>query len=322
MVVLLASSCTPGSDNPPSSSGQKGASTPTTAPPQRSSIAGAVAHGPFIGIDELAAAAWDGTRVWLTDSEGRLLAVDGQSGDVALDRRLDSPVSDTAGLTVAPGNEELWGFTTRGKAVEVLRIHARSGEATSKEVDRGRPLGQSVLRDNSLVVADYHRRIVVVDPGQGTTRTLVELNVIPNFVQPAPAQSFWVVDDPRHRLLRVDSAGKTLVDSQRERTVSALAVDGAGNAWLAEHSAVVAIAPSGEIIRELSGFANATTVYFCGGSVVISDIETGELTWFDFAKDPRRLSTGVPGRAVACTTDGVWFLSNDGYLARLGEPRQ
>lgn len=116
---------------------------------------------------------------------------------------------------------------------------------------------------------------------------MADPGVIPSLVHFGPEDSYWVVDDNRERLLRVDASGKHLVDShRRERKpattiVGALVADETGNAWLAERTAVVAMNPAGETILEVVGFTNATVLLTCDGAVVASDVETGELAWLD-----------------------------------------
>jgi sugar lactone lactonase YvrE len=309
-LVLALSTCS----SAPSSSVKEGKERPT--------IAGRKAYGPFVGLERLGATAWDGQRVWLTEEGGRLLAVDGGSGEVVIDRQLDSLISDSGNMVHA--DEELWatGRDKKNLDVQVLRINTGTGGVNAKTPDRGRPLGQALRRGETLIVADYDRRIVSVDPQTGATRVLVELDIAPNFLQFAPGDTYWVVDDDRARLLRFDPNGKRMVESPRTRYVAGLVADETGNAWLAEQTAVAAVNPAGETIRELSGLKNATTVLACDGAVIASDVETGQLAWLDGAGRDQRVETGTSGRAIACAPSGVWFVSADGYLTRVTTPNR
>lgn len=284
-------------------------------------IAGATANGPILRLEALSAAAWDGRLLWLADVEGRLLAVDGKTKKIVSDRRLDSVIADTSNLISAPPGE-LWGFAKNNEnnAVEVLRVDVNSGQVASA-VTRGRPLGQSFLQDRSLYVADYELGVVVVDPITGTSSVTAVPGVAPNLLQPSSNKTFWVVDDSRQLLLRVDETGHRLVALRRERFVKSIAADTDGNLWLAEGAAVVVVAPNGSVISEIGGFSNAASVLQCGTSIVVSDVDSGDIVWFDGIEKRRPIATNVAGRAVTCADEGVWFLSADGYLARIFRQR-
>lgn len=295
---------------------------------ERPTIAGQKAYGPFVGLAKLGATAADGGQVWLTDiDDDRLMAVDGDSGEVLSDRQLDSSISDSGSMAVA--NEELWATArdTADRHPQVLRIPTGTGTVSATDIlNAGRPFGQALRRGEVLVVADYDRRIVAIDPQNGASRVLVNLNVIPDLLQFGPDDTYWVVDSKRARVLRVDAQGTVLADSNRPprkpgtTIVAGIVTDKAGNAWLAERSAVAALNPAGETILEVAGFTNVTTVLACEGAVVASDVETGELVWLDTAGREQRVQTGMSGRAIACAPNGVWFVTADGYLGRVATP--
>lgn len=295
---------------PPSSPGHE-------EPP---TIGGQKRYGPFIQLAFLGASAWDGRRVWLTDSEhGRLLAIDGDSGKVVVDSQVDW-FSDAGSMAVADG--ELWTIAQDpdGGNVRILRIDTDTGYVEGRTIDGGRPLGQALRQDKTLLAADYERAIASIDPSTGGRQVKVQLDLIPNLFQLGPTETYWVVDDNRARVLRVDGQGKHLVDSTRGRYVAGIVTDGAGNAWLAERSAVAALNPAGETIREVEGFKNVVAVLSCEGAVVVSDIESGQLAWFDASGRDQRVETGTSGRAIACAPNGVWFVTADGYLTRVTTP--
>ncbi|MCA1832891.1 MAG: hypothetical protein LC750_09250 [Actinobacteria bacterium] len=223
---------------------------------------------------------------------------------------------------MAVADRELWAIAqdADGANVRVLRINSADGHIKSSRIDGGRPLGQALRKDNSLLVADYERAIVSIDHDTGTRHVKVPLDVIPNLLQAAPNDTYWVVDDNRTRVVRVDAGGKRLVDSTQSRYVAGIVTDAAGNAWLAQRSAVAVLNLAGATIREFDGFKNVVAVLWCEGAAVASDIETGELAWLDGSGRDQRVQTGTSGRAIACAPDGIWFVSADGYLSRITKP--
>lgn len=267
----------------------------------------------------MAGAAWDGERVWLVDVEGRLIAVDGATGVVALDRRLEIGPVEPAGLT--PIGQQLVGFGfDASRAVRIVRVDTASMEITDALVDAGVPVGQATVIEDSLIVADFRRGVVSVDVSSATTKVLVNPGLAANLVQGALDGTFWVVDDRRRQLVRVNGEGRRLVDERRPDDIGGLAADNAGNAWLAERTRVTVIGPMGGVAQEFEGFTNAGRISACSGSIVVSDIDTGEIAWLSASAAPRRVRTGTPGAVVACTSDGVWYLTIDGDLFRLREP--
>lgn len=71
--------------------------------------------------------------------------------------------------------------------------------------------------------------------------------------------------------------------------------------------------------REFGGFRNAADVRRCGDDMVVSDVE-GELFWLNDSPVTAKVDTGAPGRAIACSDEGVWFLDARGYLANVAKP--
>lgn len=283
-------------------------------------IAGEPAKGPYMRLDVLSAAVAAGDRLWLADVQGRLVSVAATTEAIVTDRMLSVAVADTPGLVLDGGTLIAFG-RDEARNVRVLRIDTRTGKEQGATITAGRPLGQAFLRDGVLVVADYDRGLVKVDPATGRSEPLVNLGLVPDLAQPGPAGATWVVDDARQRVVLFDATGTRQADVSRPGSIRALAADGPGNAWIAEGGSVVAFGPDGTTLRQVDGFANAAFVRSCGKDVVASDVGTGLIAWFDANGADRRLPTDVPGAVIACAIDGgVWFLSAEGSLAHLSKP--
>lgn len=326
--LVVAAGCRGSSTQPSPAQTSTAVSTaampvPTKPPAGPGTVAGFPSLGREVGITPfaLAVAAWDGERLWLADVQGRLVAIDGASGKVVVDRHLDVPLSSNGGLTLL--GAQLVGIGVDGaRKPRVIRIDPRSGGNTSARIDDGRPLGHTTVVDGSLVVVDYLRGVVAVNARTGATRVLVAPpGLTANLVRPAPAGTFWLVEERPGRLVRVATDGRLLVDERRPRDdIRALASDDDGNAWLAEARTVTVVAPSGGVVREFTGFTNAARFVSCGKALIVSDVDTGDIAALTATGEPRRLSTGTPGEVVACAESGVWYLTIDGDLVRLPIP--
>lgn len=281
-------------------------------------------HGPYVPTVGLAGAAWDGRRLWLTDIDGRLLAIDGQGYEVVVDEQLPEPVADNTGLLLATG-KELWAITIpepgRGAGATVLRIDTHSGEVNAASLGGGLPFGQGVVHRGLLVVADFERGIVSIDPRDGSSRRLLPPKVTPNLVQITGEGDVWVVDDSRRRVIRFDPDGDRAADAVRDSRIAAMALDAIGNLWLAEGSAIVRLNGAAEVTSEIGGFTNASRLHRCGPWLVVSDSDTGDIAWIDprSAALSRRDSTG-DGVVVACDEGGAWLATVDGSIALLPPP--
>lgn len=172
-------------------------------------------------------------------------------------------------------------------------------------------------------MADFELGIVSLDPQTAELQVLVDPGVIPNIVHPGGEGSFWVVSDNRDLLVRVSREGKRLAEVRPEGYIGDMAVDESGNAWLAERTDVTVFDAAGVRRKVFPGFKNAFHLYDCGGSIVASDVETGEIAWLSITDDrPCRLLTNVAGVVAACAgDDAVWFVTVDGDLVRLPLPQ-
>jgi hypothetical protein len=290
---------------------------------QRPIVAGGESTGPFIQGSRLSDAASSGDLVWLADDSdsSRLMGIDGDTGEVVVDHNLEIAVNWPDGLI--DGGEELWAIGSG----RVLRIDTETGAARSAAIEGNpRAFGHITRQDNRLVAADPERGIVAIDPSNGSTRLLAPATV-PWLVAIGPDETYWVVEDAnRKQLLRVNSQGNHVVENHREDEVVALVADDDGHLWFSQQTAparaaVVSVVNSaGETISEVNGFTNVRELLNCDGAVVASDFDTGELAWLDAAGRNQRVRTGGSGRAIACAPGGVWFVTADGYLARVREP--
>lgn len=322
LLVAAAAACSIGSPQQPEAS-PRGPAEPT-APSVRGTVAGGVPlHGPYVPTVGLAGAAWDGRRLWLTDIDSRLLAIDGQDYEIVVDEQLPEPVADNTGLLLAPG-KELWAITIpgpgQGAGPTVLRIDTHSGNVTAASLGGGLPFGQGVVHGGLLVVADFERGIVSIDPRDGSSRRLLPPKVVPNLIQIGEGDA-WVVDDSRRRVIRFDPDGDRAADAVRDSPIAAMALDAIGNLWLAEGSAVVRLNEAAEVMTEIGGFTNASRLHICGPWLVVSDSDTGDIAWIDprSAALSRRDSTG-DGVVVACDEGGAWVATADGSIALLPPP--
>jgi len=269
-----------------------------------------------VPLDALVAGVWDGSRLWLLDVDGRLRAVDGSSGEPVIEVSVN-PTPEELSLL---GQKLVGVGQAQPGVIQVVSIESQTGKVVSRRVDGGQPLGQGIVRGGELIVADYERGVVALQPDSGETRVVLATPFVPNLLQASERGTFWVVDDGRRRLARLDVDGRSLVDLDRPQAIIGLAADSRGNAWIAERTKVTAFGSGGETLREIGGLVNAVRIRACGGSIVVSDTEPGVVQWLSVDSSALQVDTGVPGGVVACAPGGVWYVGANGDLFRLERP--
>lgn len=321
VAFLLAASACSGSGDGKSLDG-RGSTTSSSRPTDPVVVAGVTSVGRFVPSDALVSSVWDGRRVWLLDEQGRLLGIDGATGATIVDKILGES-SGLSGLTLYDDMLLTINQVDPDEPVHLIQISVPSGRVERKIVGRGRPLGEKVIHEGTLLVADYELGVVSLDPQTAELQVLVNPGVIPNIIHPSGEGSFWVVNDGRDLLVRVHRDGQRLAEVRTQGYMADMAVDENGNAWLAERTDVTVFDPSGVRKKVFSGFKNAFHLYQCDGSIVASDVETGEIAWLSTQDDQqRRLLTNIAGQVVACAGGGgVWFITVDGDLVRLPRPQ-
>lgn len=317
LLGFLAVGCT--GDRPEKAGSPSVTSSPSSS---SSSIGGIKSIGRFgfVNSDALVAAAWDGKRLWLLDPDRRLVSVDGKTGEILTNQILDIELSPEAGLTVLGAKLLAFGQVSTDKPVQLVQIDVESGRVERKPVSQGRPLGQASVEDGRIQVADYELGIVSVKVETAEVNLLVRPGVSASLVQPAGEDSFWVVDDNRSQLIRVDLEGNRKAEARADGYIGSLRSDVAGYAWLAQQNSVNVFQKSGELLRTFVNFKNVFSLFRCADSMVASDVETGQIAWLSVDGEDRRLNTNTPGRVTACAGEDVWFATVTGDYFRLSRP--
>lgn len=275
--------------------------------------------GRLVPLEVLTGAVWDGRLLWVSDTEAGLTIFDPSSKEVKRQPALPLALGDGLGLVkTTDGRIAGIGVDAATGRAKLLTV-ARAGGLYEAKALQGRPLGGGFVSGDSIMVADYQRGIVLVDARTGASQTALRLPFVPNLLAAGPANSFWVVNDQRSRVVRISTGGAIVADVTTAGYISGLAVDKAGSAWIVQGRSLTIVSPSGAQAQSPGAVGNA--VIRCGASVVVSDSERGVVTWFQSLRGRNEeVRVGIPGRAVACSDAGVWFLSSAGDASEVARP--
>jgi sugar lactone lactonase YvrE len=220
-------------------------------------------------------------NVWAADYNGLLSAFGPQgtplsasgygSGTLGSDYGLTIDPSDNIWVTVEQAPEHFGSSTTFGSVVEFAGVSSGSTLGMStvfSNWDINFPYAVAADSNGDIFIANYSvpasglANTVVLDPSSNTYTQLPGNNEVDGPVALAadPNHGVWVSSTSDYSVTHIDASGNLLAAVDCCGPTSGVAVDGAGNAWIADYSdsdaaedpggSVSVIGPDGSVVQE------------------------------------------------------------------------
>lgn len=238
-------------------------------------------------------------NVWVADYGGALTALTPQGAALPGSPFGTNLLYEDFGLAVDP-SDDVWVTVeeypvhspTRGSLVRFSGVSSGATLGTSKtfsDATINYPYAVAADSDGKLFVANYSvisgsTNLVTVDPGTSTYKAIdLGANIGSSVALAADtAHGVWVTSESNASIAHVDATGKVTLTTDCCGPTDGVAVDSAGNAWVADYADSDAASDPGGAVTEFGADDSTKLEFITGGGITVPShvaIDAAQNVW-------------------------------------------
>ena len=171
--------------------------------------------------------------------------------------------------------------------------------------------GVAIASDGSVWLASEDRRVLHFDATGTKLGEISPRSATPGGIAVDGANALWLTYPELDKIVKVDGAGKVLLEVAADVAPGRLLVDGLGALWTRTYATIIRIAPDGKVV----GIDSQTTRFTADGKGLLWAAEASALKAFDATGKllETRTLDGTP-QAIAGAPAGGCYVLLDGTL--------